>query len=146
MHCLLYLDILWNTGVRDARSSPAHLLKTSFPSTVRANLCSVTEHPLLRAVSSRERADCLGWSPSLEVPRECLDRALLALVWLRSWESLTAWTQWLWKTFPTSMNVYVSYFCFWKMLLFFFFLTTWFFSDYPDLKKFFSFSPPPQRH
>lgn len=49
MHCLQYLDILWNTGVRDA-SSPARLLKTFFPSRVCANLFSVIEHPLLRAV------------------------------------------------------------------------------------------------
>lgn len=71
--------------------------------------------------SGWERAECPGWSPSLEVSREHLehlDMALQALLWLRRWESLTGWIQWLWRTFPISVNVYVSYFSFRVTFLF----------------------------
>lgn len=148
LHCLLYLDILWNTGVRDARGSPACLLKTFFLSTVSANLFSVTGHPLLRAVFKLRTCRLPGLesipggvqgtsgTPGYGTPGS----GLLEKVGItHRLDSMAL------KDF-SNLNKCVCFLLFFLNNIPFFFLSTWCFSDYPDFKKLFYFSPPPQRH
>lgn len=112
------------------------------PSTVCANLFSVTEHPLLRAVLKLRTCRVPGvhpWSVQGTSGNGTPGSGVGAKVGITPrWDSMAL------EDFSNLSQ------CFCSLLLFLnnvpFFLSTRFFNYYPDLKKFFYFSPPAQRH
>lgn len=119
MQWLLYLDILWNTGVKRCKKFSCMSLKTFFPSTVCANLFSVTEHSLPRAVFKLRTCRLPGVEPIPEGVQGTSGHGTLGSGLVQKVGITHRLDSMALNDFPTSMNMYVSYFCFWKCSFFF---------------------------